>query len=298
MSAGLGATVLAVAWMVGSGTRAEDAEDVGFSLVGGVGIEYFLADNLAFGFEGKYLWTDPLETTVDGAAVAWDMSAAMFTFGLRVCYCELERRSRVTAAGSDLTRFHFGMRFGGSVLTDDRWASGVTWEPEAQAPFGTVNPFAGLSLGADFGRNWGVELVLGGGEWVPVVEGRGGLGEYATVTCLPMIRYRYPLGSGRWVPYATAGGGFGYHEFNDQRLPGNLAKVRETKGYSPAVAAGGGCEYFFARNVSVGAEARWHYTWGHTLQVNDGPVLEGNVSAVQFMLALRLYLLEFGADKT
>lgn len=277
--------------------RLIDADDTRLALIGGVGLEYFIADNIAFGLEGKYTWIDTVETTIDGRSEDLDMSAMMATFGFRIYFRENEPRPLVSEANSDVKRFFFGMRFGGAVLTDNELGPGVKFEAEAQAIGGSINQFAGFALGADFGRNWGLELTVGGSEWVPIISGIGGIGEYAVVSVLPAIRYRYPIHDGRWVPYLLVGGGGTFHEFNDARYPGSQVQVRETKGFSPAVAAGGGVEYFFARNVSLGAELRWHYTWDHTIQINGGPTIEGDLSDFQFMLNMRLYLLEWGKDR-
>ena len=61
-----------------------DADGYTWSAALGGGLEYFLTDSVAFNLEGKYLWSNPIDITIDGRAQELDMSAPMVTFGFRV----------------------------------------------------------------------------------------------------------------------------------------------------------------------------------------------------------------------
>jgi opacity protein-like surface antigen len=271
--------------------KAIDIEGMTFAVGVGAGLEYFIADNVTFGIEGKYLWVNPLEGQVEGETFDVDMSSAIFTFGLRVYFDENNPRPLATQDPARPNRFYFGWRVGGFVMTDRDWTSGVTWVPEPAAK-GQVGQNGALALGADFGENWGVELTADSLEPSLRLSGVGTIAEYGMGAVIPHLRLRYPLGRGRWVPYMMAGVGITYAEYNDAKPPGLGLKV-DSKGIYPALGVAAGLEYFVVRNFSLNADVRWLYTWDHEIEIEDTLQGTGDFSAVQFNLGFRVYLFDF-----
>ena len=271
--------------------KAIDIEGMTFAVGVGAGVEYFIADNVTFGIEGKYLWVNPLEGQVEGKTFDVDMSSAIFTFGLRVYFNENNPRPLATQDPARPNRFYFGWRVGGFVMTDRDWTSGVTWVPEPAAK-GQMGQNGALALGADFGEHWGVELTADSLEPSLRLSGVGTIAEYGMGAVIPHLRLRYPLGRGRWVPYVMAGVGITYAEYNDAKPPGLGLKV-DSKGIYPALGVGAGLEYFVVRNFSLNADARWLYTWDHEIKIADTLKGTGDFSAVQFNLGFRVYLFDF-----
>ena len=265
-------------------------------LVVGGGLEYFLADNIAVGFEGKYLWMDEVDVMVDGVAYPKDLSSFMGALSLRVYFSENHPRPLVEEAPPSPSRLYFGVQYGGAVLTDERITSNVKLEAEASAWGGLFNQVGGIRLGADLGSNWGVDFALDVTEGNMVVDDLGAVGEYSLYPALIQLRLRQPLGRGRWVPYFLAGGGIMYAEFNDKKEPGRNLDV-DAKGVYPALGVGGGIEYFVARNFSMNLETRWIYSWDHAFTLGTGPEEKGDLSVFQAQLGFRLYLLELGKNR-
>ncbi len=268
-----------------------DIEAMTFAVGAGVGLEYFIADNVTFGIEGKYLWVNPIEGRVEGVTYDVDVSAAMFTFGLRVYFDETASRPLPAEEPRWPDRFYFGWRVGGFYLTDSDWTSGVSWTPETSAK-GQINQTGGLALGADFGEHWGIELTADSLETSLHLKDRGTFGEYGMGAVLAHLRLRHPVGRGRWVPYLMAGAGITYAEFNDAKPPGAGLRVKSSDVY-PAIGVGAGIEYFVVRNFSLNADARWLYTWDHALRIDGLLDGAGDFSAFQFNLGFRVYLFNF-----
>lgn len=268
-----------------------DAEGWKFAATAGVGIEYFLDDEIAFGFEGKYLWVDELDTRVGTETGTLDMSSFLLSFGLRMYFDENTPRALADLEGSpSASRFYFSMKAGGRVILDGDWGDGVTLTPLAQSDSFGVNKHCGLTFGANLNRNWAVEVALDGGETSIQIDDRHRVGEYSQTGIMPQIRYRWPVASGRWVPYALAGGGMLYAEFNDAKPQSVFYPGLDTKGFYPVIRFGGGVEYFITRSFSFGAEANYQYTWDHTINLPDRPGVTGDFSMFQALLMFRVYL--------
>ncbi len=254
--------------------------------VGG-GLEYFLNNNIAFVLEGKYVWVDSMDFTVDGRNDPIDMSNALVSIGLRAYLQQIPDQPMAEESALVPSRYYFTVGYGGSVLTDTHFDGSLQLGPEPSALGGVWNQSAGLGFGANFGRHWGVELMLSGEERRLIDDTLGNLGEYAVASVVPRLRLRAPLSGGRWVPYAFGGIGGTYGEFND----GTGRADVDAKGIYPAAEIGAGLEWFVARNVSFHADAMWNYSWGHEIQVN-GDNLSGGFSTFQMHLGFRLYLFE------
>lgn len=276
--------------------REIDADVTRAGFVLGGGLEYFLADNIAVGFEGKYLWMDEVDVRVDGVAYPKDLSSFMGALSLRVYFSENFPRPLVEESPPSPSRLYFGIQYGGAALTDDRITSDIKLDAEASAWGGLFNQVGGVRLGADLGSNWGVEFALDVTEGNLLVDDLGAVGEYSLYPALFQLRLRQPLGRGRWVPYFLAGGGIMYAEFNDKKEPGQNLDV-DAKGVYPALGVGGGIEYFVARNFSMNLETRWIYSWDHAFTVGTGPEEKGDLSLFQAQIGFRLYLLELGKNR-
>lgn len=274
----------------GARGRQIDIEDYTFTVAAGGGMEYFIADNVAFGVEGKYLWINPIDGTVDGRSTRVDLSSALFTFGLRIFFDENEPQPRIQPGEPSPWRFYFGVRVGGAILTDDEWTSDVKLTPEGNAVGGTVNQTGALLLGVDFRSGWGIELAADYLEQCIRVNGLGTVGEYSMGTIIPYLRLRRPLGDGRWQPYVVAGAGAAYAEFNDSKTV--VGSNVDASGFYPAVGVGGGIEYFVARNFSFSLDARWLYTWDHKIKIENGGQKTGDISAFLVGAGFRVYLFE------
>lgn len=270
-----------------------EADGWQWSATGGLGIEYFLDDEIAFGFEGKYVWVDELDTKIGTEEGTMDMSSFLLSFGLRLYFDENTPRSLADLPESpSASRFYFSMKGGGRVILDGDWGGGVTLTPLAQADDSGLNKHWGLTFGVNLNRHWAAELALDGGETSIQVDDRYRIGEYSQTGIMPQIRYRWPLATGRWVPYALVGGGMLYAEFNDAKPQSRLFPGLDTKGFYPVVRFGGGVEYFFTRNFSFGAEANYQYTWDHTIDLGDRPEVTGDFSMFQALLMFRVYLFD------
>lgn len=269
-----------------------DIEGMTFAVAGGGGVDYFFADNLSFGVEARYMWINPIDGKVDGQRHRVDMSSAMFTFGLRAYFSENDPQPLLTLDSENQRRFYFGVRVGGSVLTEDRLGSGLKFEPEPSAAGGVVNETGALTLGVDFRAPWGLEVVVDSLEQRVSLAGAGSLGEYGMGIVVPQVRLRHPAGRGKWVPYLTGGLGVAYGEVNDRRQVKTSERL-SGKGVYPALSLGAGLEYFIVRNLSLHTDVRWLYSWGHELRVSPGPKREGDFSALLITLGFRAYLFEF-----
>lgn len=242
---------------------------------------------MAFVLEGKYLWIDRMSFTVDGQNDPIDMSNALVSIGFRA-YLEMIPHQPMAESSTVVpSRYYFMISYGGSILTDTHFDGSLQLDPEPSALGGVYNQSAGLGFGANFGRHWGVEMMLAGEERRLVDDTLGTLGEYAVVAGVPRLRLRAPLCGGRWVPYTFGGVGLSYGEFNDGT---GKAKVKG-KGYYPVAEIGTGLEWFIARNVSFYADALWNYSWGHQIQVNEDKH-SGAFSSFQTHLGFRLYFFE------
>lgn len=268
-----------------------DADRYGFVATFGGGLDYYIADNIALNLEGKYLAFDPISIKVDGRTYDYDASNFAATLGLRVFLSANHPKPMVEMDDKVPVRLYFGGHMGGSFLTDNNWASGMSLTPEAPAWGGLFNQHQGLILGVNLGQLWSVELNAGGGEYTVEADGIGSLSEYAYASVIPHLRLRWPTKEGRWVPFVMAGAGVSYGEDNDVK-PGSEGHDWKATGVYPALSVGGGVEYFIARNISFSAETRWFYTWGHEFEL-DGRKGSGDFSNLQLLLGMRLYLLEF-----
>jgi opacity protein-like surface antigen len=269
-----------------------DADGSGFTANAGIGLEYFVADNVALGVEAKYLWFDPVQVSVGGREFEYDASDWVVTVGLRLYLAENDPQPLVRSGDAGPVRLYFGGRAGGSFILDDAWTDSISLEPEVSAWGGVFNQHFGLCFGANFGAHWGIEVAADGGEYTLLDQGTQRLGEYALVTAIPQVRYSWPLRGGRWVPYASAGVGVAFGELNDLKPPFDGSRL-DAGGLSPAASAGVGLEWFIARNLSFHLETQWKQVWGQSAKL-DGVERDGDFSQIHVMMGFRMYLVELG----
>ena len=150
----------------------------------------------------------------------------------------------------------------------------------SSARLDTPVSFGGAGFGVDFSRHWGVEFAAEGLperleasllETTLSTPGQGEVVEYAVWTNILQARFRYPLLNGRLVPYAVAGGGLGFTEFNDRRQPVGQNGVNSGFDTSFVAAAGLGMEYFVAKNIAIGIQAKHIFMFDADITVNNQP---------------------------
>jgi opacity protein-like surface antigen len=272
--------------------REVDIEGWTFAISAGGGIEYYIADNVTFGVEGKYMYVNPIHGRINGDRVKVDMSSPMFTFGIRAYFDKDDRNDLIFNGEPAPNRFYAGVRVGGSGLTDKTWVHGVTLEPEASALWNTVNQTGGILFGVDLGRHFGIELAGDTVEQNIDVRGLGTIGEYSIGTIIPHARVRLPPIARRWSPYLFGGIGMAYGEFNDAKEIARGLDI-DAKGFYPAIRVGAGIEYFMARNFSLSMDSYWLYTWGHDLQIPGVAGGKGDFGVFAVTVGFRVYLFEF-----
>jgi len=160
-------------------------------------------------------------------------------------------------------------------------------------PLTGVHDHWGLSLGANLGRYWGLELSADTFE--RHVEGLGRtLGEYGVVALVPQLRLRYPFLDDRLVPYLVGGVGVAFTDFNDRKPrtpPDQRVDIKGTEQSLVVGTIGAGLEYYFADNLAVGAEVKYLIAGDTTLQLN-GNSHSQQVASLFTTLGLRLLVPE------
>ncbi|MCU0788111.1 MAG: porin family protein [Verrucomicrobia bacterium] len=273
-----------------------DAQGTELVITAGVGVDLFINDNVAFNLEGKYIWLDQLNISVDGQAGTFDMADFVGTFGFRAYLDDTTKLKLFDVVEEPPIRIYFGAGFGGAVITDGNWVPGVTLVPES-ASIGTVGESVELALGFNFGRHFSFEIPVDYYESVIQLDSiggvSGGVGEYATYALIPSMRFRYPMMNGKIAPYLLAGFGGTYGEVND-RYEKPIYVTVDSKGFAPAFAVGGGIEYYFNRDVSLFGQVKYIQSWNNQIDVNGMGEESGDLSWLHFQIGFRLNLLSIG----
>ena len=222
----------------GFGLSIQDQSSTVVAGTAGLGIEYFIADNIAVGIEAKYLFAPDPTLVVQGNREKVKISAPLFTFGMRMFYPELTPAPMAEAREHVPTRLYVGVRAGGAVILNSELIPGLEAEPTNNAIGGALTKYFGVSGGFNFGRYLGLEIALDGYEVNLDLSGAGNIGEYAVYTAIPYVRLRYPMAGDRLQPYLLGGFGYGYTEFNDRKPPGENLSI-EAKSSSWAMGFGG-----------------------------------------------------------
>jgi opacity protein-like surface antigen len=276
----------------GAGLSIQDQSDTVVAGTAGLGIEYFVADNIAVGVEARYLLAPDPTLLVQGNREKIKISAPLFSFGIRMFYPELHPAPMAEAREHVPTRFYIGARAGGAVIVSPELIPGLEAEPTNNAIGGALSKYFGVSGGFNFGRYLGLEIALDGYEVNLDLNGSGNIGEYAVYTAIPYLRVRYPMAGDRLQPYFLGGFGFGHTEFNDRKPPGNnLSIVANSNSW--AMGFGAGIEYFMTSNIALGMEMKYVYTPGHPITIGSNPTRDAAPSALLFSIGLRAFLFDF-----
>lgn len=180
--------------------------------------------------------------------------------------------ARSQGQDSDAFRPYLGFRYG---EFDARW---------------NVHDLWGFSLGANLDRHWSVELASDIFQEFLDDGGPSKVGEESVITLMPQVRYRLPLGRRRLVPYVIGGAGPAFLQFNDRTRAAAGLKI-SADGTVPAVALGGGLDYYVMDNVALNLEGK--YLWVEPLSVSIGPRrTELDVSSALMTVGLRVYFRE------
>jgi opacity protein-like surface antigen len=267
-------------------------QDEASTLVGtlGMGLEYFVADNIAVGIELKYLLAEEQTLRVNGEPHALNVDSLFTSVAMRLFVPELRPRPPAEARDPVPTRVYFGVRLGGALSTNSEAFAGVEIEPVPPAYGGQVNQFFGVAVGVNSGHYFGLELAAEGYEVVLAIPGIGHIGEYTVLSAIPQLRLRYPLLDGRLIPYAI--GGVSYAEFNDPKPPAANLDI-DGRSFGVAASGGAGIEYFAASNIAVGFETKYLTSLGHTLKIDTDRKRGGILGAIVFSIGLRIFLAEF-----
>lgn len=254
--------------------------------VGG-GVDYFVADNLSVGLEGKYLASGDVDYSSGGVADSVNASSAIVTLGFRVFYPELHPTENAEEAADAPARFYLSLRTGGTLLVHLSPFPGLTSTPE-QSLFGSnFTQQFGATVGANIGRYASVELSLDNYEIKLALPGVGGIGEYAVFPIAVQGRLRLPLAD-QLEPYLLGGAGAEYGQLND-RTPIGDDLVLFGRDLTPMGVLGAGLEYAVMSNVSIGGEAKYIISRGHTFQVSPNPEVHGNFDAFVLSFGVRVF---------
>lgn len=150
-----------------------------------------------------------------------------------------------------------------------------------------VHDSHGLSLGVNVNRYLGFELSGDFWELRPDIPGYGEIGEMGVFSLIPEVRLRYPLFDGRLTPYVIAGAGVAFSQFNDRKPRGFGLSVDANRTVAVG-AVGGGIEFFFADNLAVGAEVKYVFSGGQSMEVN-GTRYSNDIDSLLAFLTLRLF---------
>jgi opacity protein-like surface antigen len=254
----------------------------------GGGAEYFIADNLALGLEGKYLFSGDIEYTSGGETNRLNVGSALVSLGFRLFYPELHPTEAEEEARAATARFYLALRTGGALLVHLDPFPGVDTTPE-QSIFGSnFTQQFGVSAGANIGRYWSVELALDNYELRMSVPGLGGIGEYAVFPIVVEPRFRYPLMNGRLEPYVMGGVGAEYAQINDRSGAGNDIVVF-ARDLTVIGSVGTGLEYYLLSNVAVGGSAKYIISRDHTFEIQGSPQVTGNFDSFMLSLQIRVF---------
>ena len=252
----------------------------------GGGAEYFIADNLALGLEGKYLFSGDIEYTSGGETNRLNVGSALVSLGFRLFYPELHPAEAEEEARAATARFYLALRTGGALLVHLDPFPGVDTTPE-QSIFGSnFTQQFGVSAGANIGRYWSVELALDNYELRMSVPGSRH-GEYAVFPIVVEPRFRYPLMNGRLEPHHGRSRRE-YAQINDRSGAGNDIVVF-ARDLTVIGSVGTGLEYHLLSNVAVGGSAKYIISRGHTFEIQGSPQVTGNFDSFMLSLQIRVF---------
>jgi opacity protein-like surface antigen len=258
----------------------------------GAGIEYYVTDDIAFGFEWKWyvLGSATYVTKYPSDRIDVDLDSGFLTFGVRLLYPELHPDEESPAWEGGVRSVYLNARFGGALDTKNEVFPGVKTK-QSHRMFGT-----------DFGRIYGVALGAHLAPWADVEIApsynelsleypNGTHSEYAMFSLPVQARLHYVLPGSRWDPYVLGGVGPQIAELNDS---GGF-KSTGVDGSHVAVmgTAGAGVDYRLTTDSSAGFETKYVRSRGQTLTVYNGPELSGNLDSLVLWLGVRAFFATF-----
>lgn len=255
------------------------------SLIGavGMGLEYFVARNLALGVELKHIVGFENDVVVSGENKDLDLENTLLSAGIRLFFDGLGGATEQVprAADSDRWRAYVVLRTGGAFFTH-------TGSPAAlEILDNTVLDWSG-AVGVNLSKHWGIELT---GEQYETNLGAAGFGEvaeYSLWNVLIQLRWRYPLLDDRFVPYAIAGAGMGWTNVNNPGHPETTFPIDKITSNGPVGSFGAGVDYFLAENVALNLEARYTVPFASDAILGERTVtIENNAVLLEF--GLRIY---------
>jgi len=245
----------------------------------GVGAEYFIADNIAVGWEVKELLSDYVSYEAGGKQGRTGISSPLMGISLRVFYPQLHPDEAAASAADATARFYLDLRSGAALLVNLEPFPGVSAQPE-QSVFGSNFTFGfGASLGANFGRYASLELSLDNYEVKLALPGVGDIGEYAVFPVMIQPRLRYPLLDDRLEPYVLCGIGAELGQINDLNQTGKALNPK-AEDVTLVGAFGAGVEYYVINNVAIGVQAKYTISRGHEFQLPGQASVTGNFDAL------------------
>jgi opacity protein-like surface antigen len=282
-----------------------DAQGTKFVISAGLGIDLFLNEHVAFNLEGKYIWLDDIDVrgTPPGGGPTQtgtlNMSDFVGTFGLRAYVDNTQGLPLLDAVEKPPVRIYFIAGFGGGWNVDANWVPGVKLIQES-ASLGSVGQSIELGFGANFGRHWSFEIPVDYHEsaiYFDNVQGiTGNVGEFATYSAIPVLRFRYPSRNGNWVPFLMAGAGGMYYELNDKSDVISGFNVG-SKGIAFAFSAGAGVEYHFNPDVSIFGQAKYIQSFGNEIEIQGLGEQSGDLSWLHLQLGFRMNLAKIGGRR-
>jgi opacity protein-like surface antigen len=242
-------------------------QDVSLIGAAGLGLEYFVADNMALGVQAKQTFGFDTKVVAAGRRGSLDLDHTYLSAGLRLYLDGIsgaggrDGRPPARAADSDALRGYIVLRGGGAVFTNPKTSSELEISSPSSAQFGAA-------VGLNLDKHWGIEV--GGEYWEPALTapGVGEVAEYALWTLLGQLRYRYPVLGGQLVPYAVAGGGIGFAEINDKKVPHGVFPLESDTTTTAVASLGVGIEYFLAENFAVGVEAKHVFLFENDAEID------------------------------
>lgn len=191
---------------------------------------------------------------------------------------------------SDEVRGYLSGMFGFGTGFDNSFGGGIELDRNAAATVGGA-------LGANFDRYWGVEVQLLSLDVALDQSPNGKVAEFGVFSWIPTVRFRYPFLEGRLVPFVTAGLGGVQGDVNDQHRyfdSGKATPIVDVGGPALAGSVGLGLEYFLNHNISVGVAVPFVFAadLDTTATEVNGKVTHGhvNVSGVNALFRLTAYV--------
>lgn len=272
-----------------SWASSSDLTSVRFMGAVGGGVEYYVSDDIALGVEGKYLMTGAKSFDADGTRQRIDMNVGILTFGLRAFYPESDPDPGAIAEQRARRRCYLNPRFGGALRMAGDVFPGVATAPEQELLGSNFAPLFAVSVGVQLDPIFDVELSGSNYELALRAPGATGKAEYAVFPILLQTRLHAPTPDPRLDPYVLGGVGAESVEVNDA---GHSGVELDGNGFAVVGALGAGVDYFVTRDIALGLEAKYLLSRGHTLTLDGGEPLRGDLDALFVSLGLRVFLFD------